>query len=106
MTCTVPLLSRNGRSDRSFALADSGTMAPLASAGSPGVQLIVDTVGTAVPEGNRVRWPKLFGWVMVTLSATALASAGTPQLPRMGKLRTTSLWRMGPPVGPAGLRVS
>jgi hypothetical protein len=42
----------------------------------------------------------------VTLTETALAVADTPQIPAIWKLRGVATLKAGPPLGPAGLRVS
>src|SRR5258707_15338720 len=56
--------------------------------------------------GKSVRGPELAAWVMVTWTASALAAAGTPQLPASAKTRVWDGCSAGPPSGPAGLRVS
>ncbi len=47
----------------------------------PVLKFRLDAVGAAFPVGKTVRWPSLCGLATVTLSATALAPAGTPRLP-------------------------
>src|SRR5437588_11146386 len=93
----------------SVALADTGTMAPLASPESVLVKLIVDTVGTPPPDGKSVTKPPdvlRLGETMVTLMVTAFAPTGTPQSPWIWKLRVALAVNAGPPSVPAALRVS
>jgi hypothetical protein len=86
---------------------ESGTIAPLAIAGSFPAALIVETFGFVEPYGQIVRKPAVVGETIVTFTVAALALAGTPQEPPLtGKLRAEPDASSGPPVDPAGRRVS
>ncbi len=53
-----------------------------------------------------MRLPAVVGFVTVTLSATAPASAGTPHWPAIAKARAAPAASAGPPHGPVAFRVS
>src|SRR5437764_12436384 len=104
MRWVVPVPERkNVNTERSFALVDSGTTAPLARAGSPPWKLIVEMVGSVAPDGNTRRWPREAGPTTVTFRLAAFAPTGTPHLPCTWKSRVVLALRAGP--SPA-LRVS
>ena len=84
----------------------SGTIAPLAIAGSPATKLIVDTNGIVVLYGQIRRCPDPVGPTIVTLNTTALAVDGIPHVPVTGNDRVALPASDGPPSGPVGLRVS
>ena len=67
---------------------------------------MVETTGRAEPDGQRVRKLAAVAEVTVTLSDTAFAVVGTPQFPRMAKLRCVPVLKIGPPLVDTGLRVS
>ena len=74
----------------SFAAVEIGTIAPFAIAVSDSVKLRVETTGIAPPDGQSVR-KKFPGTDVcgstVALRETAVAAVGTPQFPRILKLR-------------------
>src|SRR5215470_16375574 len=73
---------------------------------APAPKLMVE-VRVSTPEGRNRRSPAVEGVTMVTLAASACASAGTPHWPASAKLRPPlAPERAGPPNGPFGLRVS
>src|SRR5215471_14737407 len=87
----------------------SGTIAPLAIAGSPAFALTVETTGCVVLKGQIVRYPGLVGPTNVTFRVAALAVLGIPQAAgatSIGKFRATPDDKAGPPVTPVGPRVS
>ena len=59
-----------------------------------------------VPAGPRRTAPAAVEPVTVTFAATATAPDGTPHDPRIGNVRVPFAARAGPPVTPAGPRVS
>src|SRR4029450_1840022 len=82
---------------------------PFAIAGSPPAALIVDPRGSADPNGQIFTNPAALGLTSVTFSVAAVAVVGTPHpavAAEIGKLRCAPAVRIGPPVAPAGLRVS
>src|ERR1700724_3206027 len=98
---------------RSLGAAPSGTMAPLASAESALVQLMVATFGSDEFAGYNVRKPPpegpvMFGDTMVTLMVTAAAPFGTPQRPCIWNTRGRVPGKVsaGPPSVPVAFRVS
>src|SRR6266496_4722995 len=87
----------------------SGTIAPLAIAGSPAAALIVDTNGAGVPNGQIDKNPFKLGVTRVTFSTAAFAVFGTPHAAgarEIGKLRVLPDANAGPPRTPVGPRVS
>src|SRR5215468_3148046 len=87
--------------------AASGTIAPLAIAGSFGSKLIVATSGIVVLYGQIRRCPPAVGPTMTTFSTAAFADAGIPHVPPViGNERVPLPTSAGPPAGPTGPRVS
>src|SRR6266567_1204203 len=87
----------------------SGTIAPLAIAGSPAAALIVETNGGVVPNGQIDKNPSRLGDTSVTFNTAAFAVFGTPHAAgarEIGKLRVLPDANAGPPVTPVGPRVS
>jgi hypothetical protein len=74
----------------SFVAVDIGTIAPFAIAVSDSVKLRVETTGIGPPDGQSVR-KKFPGTAVcgstVALREMAVAEVGTPQFPRIMKLR-------------------
>src|SRR5438876_11844044 len=103
ITCTVPAALNT---ERSVGELERATIVPLASDGSSPVKLMVETFGRVVPEGQRVRKLAAVGPATVTFIDTATAEVGTPQLPRMAKLRVRPAPRAGPPLVDLRPRVS
>jgi hypothetical protein len=105
----VPELEALKNAEIPVAFVDTGTMAPLASAESALLKLIVDTAGISPPDGKSVTNPPVLlklGETTVTLTVTAFAPTGTPHTPWIWKLRVSLAVRAGPPSVPEALRVS